>query len=83
MFKVERNLSTTSFIVPLLVYTTTNTTAYAIENSQADINATNLYKTHNMVLGNNVKNLETVSGIIIPMIVNRINIVSLFFIQLN
>lgn len=60
----------TSFIVPLfailcnaiallliLVYTTTNTTAYAIENNQPDINATNLYKTHNMVLGNNVKNL--------------------------
>jgi plastocyanin len=40
-----------------LVYTTTNTTAYAIENNQPDINATNLYKTHNMVLGNNVKNL--------------------------
>ncbi|HKG72568.1 MAG TPA: hypothetical protein VKA87_11740 [Nitrososphaeraceae archaeon] len=69
MFKVERNLPTTSFIVPLfailcnaiallliLVYTTT-TTAYAIENNQPDINATNLYKTHNMVLGNNVKNL--------------------------
>ena len=60
----------TSFIVPLfailcnaiallliLVYTTTNTTAYAIENNQPDINATNLYNTHNMVLGNNVKNL--------------------------
>jgi plastocyanin len=70
MFKVERNLLTSSFIVPLfailcnviallliLVYTTTNTTAYAIENNQPDINATNLYKTHNMVLGNNVKNL--------------------------
>ena len=60
----------TSFIVPLfailcnaiallliLVYTTTNTTAYAIENNQPDINATDLYKTHNIVLGNNVKNL--------------------------
>ena len=60
----------TSFIVPLfailcnaiailliLVHTTTNTTAYAIENNQPDINATNLYNTHNMVLGNNVKNL--------------------------
>ena len=60
----------TSFIVPLfailcnaiallliLVYTTTNTTAYAIENNQPNINATNLYETHNMVLGNNVKNL--------------------------
>src|SRR5215217_7766693 len=71
MFKVERNLPTTSLIVPLfailcnaialllmLVHTiTTTTTAYAIENNQPDINATNLYKTHNMVLGNNVKNL--------------------------
>jgi plastocyanin len=73
MFKVERNLPTTSFIVPsfailcnaialllILVHTTTittTTTAYAIENNQPDINATNLYKTHNMVLGNNVKNL--------------------------
>src|SRR5829696_3150833 len=69
MFKVERNLPTTSFIVPLfailcnaiaiLVHTTTitTTTAYAIENNQPDINATNLYRTHNMVLGNNVKNL--------------------------
>ena len=69
MFKVERNLPTTSLIVPLfailcnaiallliLVHTTT-TTAYAIENNQPDINATNLYKTHNMILGNNVKNL--------------------------
>jgi hypothetical protein len=58
MFKVKRNLPTTSFIVPLfailcgaialvliLVHTTT-TTAYAIENNQPDINATNLYKTH-------------------------------------
>jgi plastocyanin len=35
----------------------TTTTAYAIENNQPDINATNLYKTHNMILGNNVKNL--------------------------
>ena len=73
MFKVERNLPTSSFIITLfailcsaialvliLVYTTTTTTtttAYAIENNQPDINATNLYKTHNMVLGNNVKNL--------------------------
>ena len=69
MFKVERNLPTSSFIITLfailcsaialvliLVYTTT-TTAYAIENNQPDINATNLYKTHNMILGNNVKNL--------------------------
>ncbi len=68
MFKVKRNLPTSSFIVPLfvilcsaialvliLVYTTT--TAYAIENNQPDINATDLYKTHNMILGNNVKNL--------------------------
>ena len=63
MFKVERNLPTTSFIVPpfailcntialllILVHTTTitttTTTAYAIENNQPDINATNLYKTH-------------------------------------
>src|SRR5918995_1112230 len=72
MFKVERNLPTSSFIITLfailcsaialvliLVYTTTTTTttAYAIENNQPDINATNLYKTHNMILGNNVKNL--------------------------
>jgi plastocyanin len=70
MFKVERNLPTTSLIVPLfailcnaiallliLVHTTSTTTAYAIENNQPDINATNLYKTHNMLLGNNVKNL--------------------------
>ena len=74
MFKVERYLPTTSFIVPsfailcnaialllILVHTTTitttTTTAYAIENNQPDINATNLYKTHNMILGNNVKNL--------------------------
>ena len=73
MFKVKRILLTTSFIVSLfailcnaiallliLVHTTTittTTTAYAIENNQPDINATNLYKTHNMVLGNNVKNL--------------------------
>ena len=72
MFKVERNLPTSSFIVPLfvilcsaialvliLVYTTTITapTAYAIENTQPDINATSLYNTHNMILGNNVKNL--------------------------
>jgi plastocyanin len=70
MFKVERNLPTTSLIVPLfailcnaiallliLVHTTSTITAYAIENNQPDINATNLYKTHNMLLGNNVKNL--------------------------
>ena len=71
MFKVKRILPTTSFIVPLfaifcsvialhliLVHTTTTTpTAYAIENNQPDINATNLYETHNMALGNNVKNL--------------------------
>ena len=70
MFKVKRILSTTSFIVSLfavscsaiallliLVHTTTTTNAYAIENNQPDINATNLYKTHNMILGNNVKNL--------------------------
>ena len=36
---------------------TTTTTAYAIENNQPDINATHLYETHNMILGNNVKNL--------------------------
>ena len=42
-------------LVLILVHTTT--TAYAIENNQPDINATNLYKTHNMILGNNVKNL--------------------------
>jgi plastocyanin len=35
----------------------TTTTAYAIENNQPDIDATNLYETHNMILGNNVKNL--------------------------
>jgi plastocyanin len=70
MFKVNRILPTTSFIVPLfailcnvialhliLVHTTTTPTAYAIENNQPDINATNLYETHNMALGNNVKNL--------------------------
>ena len=70
MFKVERNLPTTSLIVPLfailcnaiallliLVHTTSTTTAYAVEINQPDINATNLYKTHNMLLGNNVKNL--------------------------
>ena len=72
MFKVKRNLPTSGFIVPLfavscsaiallliLVHTTTITapTAYAIENNQPDINATDLYKTHNMILGNNVKNL--------------------------
>jgi plastocyanin len=70
MFKVKRILPTTSFIVPLfaifcsvialhliLVHTTTTPTAYAIENNQPDINATNLYETHNMALGNNVKNL--------------------------
>jgi plastocyanin len=70
MFKVKRILPTTRFIVPLfaifcsvialhliLVHTTTTPTAYAIENNQPDINATNLYETHNMALGNNVKNL--------------------------
>lgn len=69
MFKVKRFLPTTSFIVPLfailcnaialllILVQTTTTTAYAIENNQPDINATNLYETHNMVLGNNVKNL--------------------------
>ena len=70
MFKVKRILPTTSFIVPLfaifcsvialhliLVHTTTTPTAYAIENNQPDINATNLYETHNIALGNNVKNL--------------------------
>ena len=70
MFKVKRILPTTSFIVSLfavscnaiallliLVHTTDTTTAYAIENNQPDINATNLYKTHNMIVGNNVKNL--------------------------
>jgi plastocyanin len=70
MFKVKRILPTTSFIVSLfavscnaiallliLVHTTDTTTAYAIESNQPEINATNLYKTHNMILGNNVKNL--------------------------
>jgi plastocyanin len=69
MFKVKRFLPTTSFIVPifailcnaiallLILVQTTTTTAYAIENNQPDINATNLYETHNMILGNNVKNL--------------------------
>jgi plastocyanin len=71
MFKVKRILPTTRFIVSLfavscnaiallliLVHTTsTTTTAYAIENNQPDIDATNLYETHNMILGNNVKNL--------------------------
>jgi plastocyanin len=70
MFKVKRILPTASFIVPLfaifcsvialhliLVHTTSTPTAYAIENNQPDINATNLYETHNMALGNNVKNL--------------------------
>ena len=70
MFKVKRILPTTSFIVPLfailcnvialhliLVHTTTTPTAYAIEKNQPNINATNLYETHNMALGNNVKNL--------------------------
>jgi plastocyanin len=70
MFKVKRILPTTSFIVSLfavscnaiallliLVHTTSTTTAYAVEINQPDINATNLYKTHNMLLGNNVKNL--------------------------
>jgi plastocyanin len=36
--------------------TTTNTTAYAIENNQPDINATIVPKTH-MILGSNVRNL--------------------------
>ncbi len=69
MFKVKRFLPTTIFIVPLfailcnaialllLLVQTTTTTTYAIENNQPDINATNLYETHNMILGNNVKNL--------------------------
>ncbi len=72
MFKVERNLPTSSFIITLFVIlcsaialvlilahtiTTTAPTAYAIENNQPDINATSLYNTHNMILGNNVKNL--------------------------
>ena len=69
MFKVKRFLPTTSFIVPLfailcnaialllILVQTTTSTAYAIENNQPDINATNLYETHNMILGNNVKNL--------------------------
>ena len=65
------NLTTNSFLITLteiisaiallliLVHTTTITapTAYAIENTQPDINATSLYNTHNMILGNNVKNL--------------------------
>jgi plastocyanin len=64
------NLTTNSFLnkltgisgaialVLILVHTTTTTiTAFAIENNQPDINATTLYKTHNMILGNNVKNL--------------------------
>jgi len=69
MFKIKGILTTNSFLITLtgisnviallliLVHTITTTTAYAIENNQPDINATNLYKTHNMVLGNNVKNL--------------------------
>ena len=71
VFKIKGILTTNSFLITLtgisnaiallliLVHTTTmtTTTAYAIENNQPDINATNLYKTHNMVLGNNVKNL--------------------------
>ncbi len=73
MFKIKAILTTNSFLITLtgissaiallliLVHTTTTTitttTAYAIENNQPDINATNLYKTHNMILGNNVKNL--------------------------
>ena len=69
MFKIKGILTTNSFLITLtgisnaiailliLVHTTTTTTAYAIENNQPDINATDLYKTHNMVLGNNVKNL--------------------------
>ncbi|MDQ3975851.1 MAG: hypothetical protein M3264_04920, partial [Thermoproteota archaeon] len=69
MFKVKRFLPTTSFIVPLfailcnaialllILVQTTTSTSYAIENNQPDINATNLYETHNMILGNNVKNL--------------------------
>jgi plastocyanin len=63
------NLTTNSFLnkltgisgaialVLILVHTTTTITAFAIENNQPDINATTLYKTHNMILGNNVKNL--------------------------
>lgn len=69
MFNIKGILTTNSFLITLtgisnaiailliLVHTTTTTTAYAIENNQPDINATDLYKTHNMVLGNNVKNL--------------------------
>jgi plastocyanin len=71
MFKIKAILTTNSFIITLteissviallliLVHTTTITapTAYAIENNQPDINATSLYNTHNMILGNNVKNL--------------------------
>ena len=41
----------------ILAQVVTTVAAYAIENNQPNINATNLYKTHNMVLGNNVKNL--------------------------
>jgi plastocyanin len=68
MFKVKRILPTTSFIITLfiilcnvlallLITIHITTSAYAIENNQPNINATDLYKTHNMVLGNNVKNL--------------------------
>jgi plastocyanin len=41
----------------ILAQVTITIAAYAVENNQPNINATNLYKTHNMVLGNNVKNL--------------------------
>jgi plastocyanin len=42
----------------ILTHVTTATiAAYAIEIKQPNINATNLYNTHNMVIGNNVKNL--------------------------
>jgi plastocyanin len=66
MFKIKGILITNSFLITLtgisnaialLLILVHTTTAYAIENNQPDINATNLYKTHNMVLGNNVKNL--------------------------
>ena len=69
MFKVKRILPTSTFNITifailcsaialvLILVNTTSITAYAIENNQPDINATNLYNTHNMILGNNVKNL--------------------------
>src|ERR687889_1724822 len=40
----------------ILAQVVTTVAAYAIENNQPNINATNLYETHNMILGNNVKN---------------------------